>query len=138
MSWAGHLPEPRTLMSSSTAPPFETLLQMIAQAAPRPLYPVDFVSGTGVPKERLEGPLEQLRLAGLIAFTPWVAGKGQGFELTPHGADVLRSPRLMAGLRRGYLPAAREVMPEEEDIDPHVKGTALGRGDAVRRALLKR
>src|SRR5258708_2565758 len=128
MSWAGHLPEPRTLMSSSTAPPFETLLQMIAQTAPRPWYAVDFVNSKGVPRDRLDQPLDQLRLAGLIAFAPWVSGKGQGFELTPHGADVLRSPRLMAGVRRGYLPAARDVMPEE-DIDPHVQGTALGRGD---------
>lgn len=124
-------------MSASSAPPFETLLQMIAQAAPQPWYPVDFVNAMGVPKDRLDGPLDQLRLAGLIAFTPWVSGKGQGFELTPHGADVLHSPRAMAGVRRGYLPAAREVFPDE-DIDPHVKGTALGRGDAVRRALLNR
>src|SRR4029453_10282495 len=124
MSWAGFFPEPRTIMNSPSAPAFETLLQMIAQAAPRPWYPVDFVNAMGVPKDRLEGPLDQLRLAGLIAFTPWVSGKGQGFELTPHGADVLKSPRAMAGVRRGYLPAAREVLPDE-DMDPHVKGTAL-------------
>jgi membrane associated rhomboid family serine protease len=124
-------------MSASTAPPFETLLQMIARAAPRPWYPVDFVNSNGVPKEKLEAPLDQLRLAGLIAFTPWVAGKGQGYELTPYGAEVVASPRAMAGVRRGYLPAAREVEPEEE-IDPHVEGTVLGRGDKVRRALLNR
>src|SRR5262245_65236357 len=103
---------------NSPAPQFETLLQLIAQAAPRPCYPVDFVNAMGVTKDRLDGPLEQLRVAGLIAFTPWVAGKGQGFELTPHGADVLRSPQLMAGVRRGYLPAAREEFPDE-DQDPH-------------------
>src|SRR5207248_7123755 len=84
-----------------------------------------------------EGPLDQLRLAGLIAFTAWVTGKGQGYELTPQGVEVLRSPRAMAGVRRGYLPAAREVLPEDE-IDPHVEGTVLGRGDKVRRALLNR
>src|SRR5262249_27003815 len=56
---------------------------------------------------------------------------------TPHGAEVLRSQRAMAGVRRGYLPAAHEQYPDE-DVDPHVKGTALGRGDAVRRALLNR
>src|SRR5258707_2542948 len=131
MSWLVLILEPRTTMSSSAAPPFESLLQMIAQAAPQPWYPVDFTNSRGVPRDRLDGPLDQLRLAGLIAFTKWVAGKGQGYELTPHGADVLRSPRLMAGLRRGYLPAAREEFPEE-DLDPHVAGTPLGRGDAVR------
>ena len=121
-------------MSTSTPPPFESLLQMIAQATPRPWYPIDFTTSKGVPHDRLDGPLDQLRVAGLVAFTPWVGGKGQGYELTPHGIDVLRSPRLMAGLRRGYLPAAREVA-LEEDHDPQVSGTILGRGDAVRRAL---
>src|SRR4051794_20486293 len=104
MSWvAVQSPNHGPCMSASSAPPFETLLQMIVQAAPRPWYPVDFVNSKGVPKEKLEAPLDQLRLAGLIAFTPWVAGKGQGYELTPYGVEVVRSPRAMAGVRRGYL-----------------------------------
>jgi membrane associated rhomboid family serine protease len=121
-------------MSASTAPPFETLLKMIAQSAPQPWYAVDFVNEMGVAREKIDGPLDQLRVAGLIVFTPWVSGKGQGYEITRHGQTVLNSPRMLAGLRRGKVPTDGEPEPEY-DHDPSLAGTSLARGEIVIRAL---
>src|SRR5262249_29097505 len=54
--------------------------------------------------------------------------------LTAYGETVLRSSRLMAGLRRGEIPANGEPEPNY-DHDPNHAGTALARGEIVIRAL---
>ncbi|HXG12304.1 MAG TPA: rhomboid family intramembrane serine protease [Gemmataceae bacterium] len=91
----------------SNADLLETILRRCAEAAPAPWYPKTYAETTGTPRDSLDRPLEQLRLAGLVRLTDWVQGLGQGYALTPEGANVLESPRLLGRLRDGKLSAPR-------------------------------
>ncbi|MFL5340918.1 MAG: rhomboid family intramembrane serine protease [Gemmataceae bacterium] len=121
-------------MSELQATPHDTLLKLIAAAGPRPWYPADFARDMGVDRDRIDGPLDELRLAGLIELTPWISGRGQGYELTPHGESVLQSGRLMAQLRAGRVPKREEPV---EEIDPALLGTTFGRGEQIRQSLVR-
>lgn len=82
----------------------EQVLRQCAQAAPEPWYPQAYIQATGIPREVLDRHLDRLRLAGLLRFTDWTQGRGQGYALTPDGARVLENPRLLRRLRHGELP----------------------------------
>jgi membrane associated rhomboid family serine protease len=124
-------------MNDATPLPHENILKFCAQAAPAPWYPAEFCRTMGMASGRLDAPLEQLRMAGLVELTDWVSGKGQGYRLTPQGEDVLVSPRWLARIRAGQLPTARESL-DDEAIDPAFRGTEFGRGDAVLACLRRR
>jgi membrane associated rhomboid family serine protease len=112
----------------------EIILRECAAAQGRPWYPSAFASATGVPREPLEACLDQLRLNGLVQLTPWVQGHGQGYQLTPAGAEVLRQPRLLAKLREGEVPQVR--LPAAAEPAPSRHALAGLRGEKVRNALL--
>jgi len=95
-----------------------SILRRCAEAAPNPWYPSqeppDATPGTG----GLEANLDRLRLSGLIQLTDWVQGRGQGYVLTPAGAQLLENPRQVALLRDGVVTAPMrqsERHTEEED-----------------------
>jgi membrane associated rhomboid family serine protease len=117
--------------------PHPELLEMIirecAAAHPRPWYPAQLVPGTGVPQEKLEASLDQLRLGGLVRLTPWVQGHGQGYELTPYGTQVVEHPRLLQRLSSGEVPQA-----PAEAVAPSMERHALQnlRGEKIRNALV--
>jgi membrane associated rhomboid family serine protease len=67
------------------------VLRWIASSADRPWFPSQYSSETGVPRDALDEPLNQLRLAGLVAVATWVKGKGQGYTITPEGERILDS-----------------------------------------------
>src|SRR5437762_8953232 len=49
----------------------------------------------GVSKSRLDGPVDELRIAGLIERTDWHPSCGQGYQLTPAGEEIASTPRLL-------------------------------------------
>jgi rhomboid protease GluP len=117
----------------------EIILRECAATGPQPWYPSSFCRSTGVPRGTLDSCLDKLRLAGLVQLTPWVQEHGQGYQLTEHGAEVLRQPRLLARLRQGDVPQTTTVA-----VGPSPRGTSGYRelrlselrGEKVREALM--
>jgi membrane associated rhomboid family serine protease len=110
----------------------EIILRECAAAQPLPWHPATFVQLTGTPREPVDSCLDQLRLNGLVQLTPWVQGQGQGYQLTPFGAEVLQQPRLLALLRNGEVPTAQPRL----QLEPVSYGITEARGEKVRNALL--
>jgi membrane associated rhomboid family serine protease len=94
-------------MAETVAPSFEEILRLCAATAPQPWYPSAHAKAAGIDRDRLDLPLERLRLGGLIRLTDWVQGQGQGYVLTPEGEQALQQPHMLARLRNGDLPRAR-------------------------------
>jgi membrane associated rhomboid family serine protease len=110
----------------------ESILRLCAEKAPEPWYPSTYAKETGTTRDGLDPHLDQLRMAGLIRLTDWVAGQGQGYALTPAGEEILQNPRQLARLAAGkWSPAVvRENRPTASASSP------WERGEAVRAALL--
>jgi len=121
-------------MTAPPPPPLETLLRLIAATAPEPWYPSEYARTSGVGRDGLDPPLERLRLGGLIRLTDWVAGKGQGYALTPEGLGVLESRRHLAQLQNGQVPQVRAAAAAVPVL--HLPAGAWERGEAIRDALL--
>jgi membrane associated rhomboid family serine protease len=120
-------------MANANTELLEIVLRDCAAARPHPWYPAHFAKATGVAREPLDHCLDQLRLNGLVQLTPWIQGHGQGYELTPYGAEVLEQPRLLGRLREGVVPP-----PRRQTAQPSLERHALSdaRGEKVRAALL--
>jgi rhomboid protease GluP len=67
------------------------VLRACYDAAPAPLYPAPFAQARGLDRADLDRLLDELRLKGLVRLTEWVQGRGQGYTLTPAGANLLDS-----------------------------------------------
>ncbi len=114
---------------------FETILRYCAEAAPQPWYPSAFPITDTADRAALDHALDELRLAGLVRLTDWVAGSGQGYALTPEGTRALNQPGELARLAEGTsrpLPARAEG----RDGEPRRIGT-WERGEAARAALTR-
>jgi membrane associated rhomboid family serine protease len=120
-------------MPESSVHPLESTLRLCASLAPEPLYPSTYARETNTSRESLDSYLDQLRMAGLVRLTDWVAGHGQGYALTPAGEEVLKSPRLLARVVAGKWtpPVGRS-----DNRVPTARVTPWERGEAVREALL--
>lgn len=79
-----------------------SVLQACAERAPQPLYPARFAPEANLDRDRLENALDELRKRGLLKFTDWVKGLGQGYALTEAGQQSLQAKRLL----HGPVPAA--------------------------------
>jgi rhomboid protease GluP len=125
-------------MADTVLPTHEALLRLCAAAAPAPWYPKVYAQTSGVPRDSLDAPLNELRVSGLVRLTEWVKGVGQGYALTELGEQVLRNPVLLAQLRSGGAPPtpvqAGAPAPAEE---PPAAGepTTYERGEKARAAL---
>lgn len=108
------------------APTIVDVLQAIAAAGGTAWFPADFAAKAAVPRADLNGPLNELRLAGLIEVVDWARGRGQGYGLTAAGRKELNVP----GPVVPEPPKAREI-----ESNP-AKLTPLERGDRARDALL--
>ncbi len=117
----------------------EMILRDVSAAGEQPWYPGQYVQATGVPRDALDACLDQLRLANLVQLTEWVQDHGQGYTLTPAGAEVLNNPRLLARLRAGgEVPRATGGTRLRASDPPSLRepGTAWDRGEIIRQALL--
>lgn len=87
---ADSTPLPRQVVSSTspvapkpTAPSPEDVLRWIRSSGPAPWFPSTHARLTGVNRDDLDEPLNELRLAGLVRVATWARGMGQGYVLTP-------------------------------------------------------
>jgi membrane associated rhomboid family serine protease len=94
----------------------------VAASDDQPWFPSAHAQKAGVPRDSLDEPLTELRLAGLIRVATWVRGAGQGYVLTPEGAAAARDPAVveqiwpsLPGLRPAFdsPPDAAEQAPAE-------------------------
>jgi membrane associated rhomboid family serine protease len=115
--------------------PLEAILTWCHEAAPNPWYPSVFAQTSGIPRETLDPYLDELRLGGLVHLTDWVQGRGQGYALTPAGADLLQNPRSLERLRANGVPRLAAPPPL---VRPQGEGalTSWDAGEKVRAALL--
>src|SRR6516162_9893125 len=120
-------------MSESVLPTHEALLRLCAAAAPKPWYPKVYAQTSGVPRDSLDVPLNELRLAGLIRLTEWEKGTGQGYVLTDFGAEVLKNPVHLAQLQAGQSQPVAPPEPPEEAAEKE-QPTTFERGEAARAA----
>jgi membrane associated rhomboid family serine protease len=117
-------------MSSQPAVPTPAeVLRWCSAADPEPWYPSVHIRDTGTPRDRLDGPLDELRLAGYLELTDWVQGRGQGYRLTPAGRDAARRGKVT-------LKAAPAVTPRDPDAPPRRPVSPWERGEIVRAAML--
>lgn len=105
-------------MAENVLPTHETILQLIADSAPENWSPRVFVENTGTDRRALDAVLDDLRGADLVRLTAWQTGRGQGYEITPLGGEILADPELRAGFRDaarlGSIPRA-EPAPEGDE-----------------------
>jgi rhomboid protease GluP len=119
-------------MSEPAATPLhETLLRQCLAADPSPWYPKEYAQTSGIDRESLYAPLNNLRIAHLVELTEWIAGKGQGYIITATGREVLNDPLFLAQLREGW-PATPAPVPEKK---AQPADTPWERGEAARRAV---
>lgn len=71
--------------TSSSGPAAKDLLRAIAVVAPQIWFPAKYAELSGYPRDHLDEPLWLLRQAGMIHVADWIAGLGQGFQLTHEG-----------------------------------------------------
>jgi membrane associated rhomboid family serine protease len=110
----------------------ETFLRQVLAADPTPWYPKDYAQATGTDRESLYGPLNDLRVANLVQLTDWVAGRGQGYLITPLGRELLNDPVALAHLSdRGPVPAPVA----SADLAPAAAPTTFDIGEAARQAF---
>jgi membrane associated rhomboid family serine protease len=115
----------------------ELILRQCAASAPQPWYPSVFARDNPLQRDQFDHDLNDLRLGGLVRIVDWAQGKGQGYALTPEGESVLQNDRQLSQLRSGKL----DLRPEPQgqaDGATSFQGTALDRGEMVRRAVLYR
>ncbi len=110
-------------MTEPTLTP-DHLLRSCAAAAPAPWFPSQYAQATGTDRDRLDDPLNQLRIAGLLRIGGWEAGKGQWYVLTDAGRAAIADPRA--------LPPVDGAVPKAAPPRPKDRSTAWDRGEAVR------
>lgn len=91
-------------MADAVLHPLETILRLCAAAGAEPWYPSSYAKSSGVDRNSLDEPLNDLRLAGLIKLTDWTKDRGQGCLLTPDGKALLDDARALERLRTGKVP----------------------------------
>ncbi|HJZ58850.1 MAG TPA: rhomboid family intramembrane serine protease [Gemmataceae bacterium] len=96
------------------------VLGWIAASGERPWFPSAHARDTGVPRDSLDEPLTELRLAGLVRIAEWVRGAGQGYVVTPEGEIAAKDPASVDRLRPAPHPAPEPppAVPNETATGP--------------------
>jgi membrane associated rhomboid family serine protease len=92
---ADHGAESRYALAAG-APTAEVVLRWIAASGSEPWFPSVHAKQTGTPRDSLDDPLSELRLAELVKIVTWVRGVGQGYALTPAGQAALADASVFA------------------------------------------
>ncbi len=101
-------------------PTAESVLLAIA-ATGGPWFASRYATEVSVPRDSLDEPLAELRLAGLVRVAEWVRGVGQGYALTPEGEATAADPAARAKLATAVatVPLAQADPPAEpSDVGP--------------------
>jgi rhomboid protease GluP len=88
-------------MSEDGLNPRETVLRLIATAAPEPWYPRLYAKQSVVDRDALSQCLEELALSGLVEKVAGSPETGPGVSLTREGERVLLDPEALERLRAG-------------------------------------
>jgi rhomboid protease GluP len=113
-------------MPTGNDPFLLSVLQACAESAPQPLYPARFAKEANLDRDQLEHALDELRKRGLLKFTDWVKGSGQGYALTEAGQQAHQAKRLLWSA------------PTESADKPKASGVSTyERGEMVRAVLLE-
>jgi membrane associated rhomboid family serine protease len=110
-------------MAAVSSELLKRILEACEQSPPRPLYPAAFARESGLERDILDRSLDELRGRGLVQLTDWMPEHGQGYTLTPAGAEVLHR---QADPRR-QPPARPEAPPRDAPAD---------REEQIRRAFM--
>lgn len=105
-------------------PTAEAVLRWVA-AGPGPWFPSAHAKQTGTPRDSLDDPLAQLRLADLVEIVAWVRGAGQGYALTAAGRATLAGTPLPPPPEPAEPPAVTPVRAEFPDVHPPVVTPAV-------------
>ncbi len=95
-------------MSEDGLNPLETILRLIAAAAPEPWYPRLYAKETFVERHVLSQLVEELTLSGLIERVANSAETGPGLALTREGERLLLDPEGLERLRAGEPLSSRD------------------------------
>jgi rhomboid protease GluP len=83
-----------------SAPPTpEQVLRWVAASGAEPWFPSAHAQETGVARDSLDRPLNELREGELVRVVTWVRGLGQGYALTPDGQTALNNTAALERLR---------------------------------------
>src|SRR5215207_5514713 len=88
-------------------------------------FPSRYAAEAHIARERLDDPLAELRLAGLVRVAEWVRGVGQGYALTPEGKATAADPAAL-----GRLKQAPRAAPEQPKLAPGTAEGATGTDEA--------
>jgi membrane associated rhomboid family serine protease len=91
----------------------ESVLRAIV-AANGPWFPSRFAAESGVPRDSLDDPLAELRLAGFVRVAVWERGAGQGYEPTPEGRSAVAGPDPLDRVQPSSRAARTEPVPAPE------------------------
>lgn len=116
-------------MAEPINPLYLKILDACRAQAPEPLYPKPFAIAENLDRNQLDDALDYLRIQGLIRFTDWVQGMGQGYALTEDGASILQNPLLLSKPR-----PAPALIPDERT---QRGDSPWERGEAIRNTLLE-
>ncbi len=110
------------------------VLHACANTAPEPWYPS--VQGATLPIARpvLDAILDELRLAGLVQLTDWVAGRGQGYTLTAAGNAAMHGPPVPLQMHQPGPEHTQQRLAGNNLRDDQL--STWQRGEEVREALL--
>ncbi len=100
-------------VEASTGAAATDVLRAIAAVAPQLWFPRRFAEVSGTSRDSLDEPLWRLRQAGMIHVADWIAGLGQGFQLTRTGEKAVEHPDLLSladGAAR--MSESGEIVPE--------------------------
>lgn len=101
----------------AAAPTAEAVLRWIASGGAEPWFPSAHAKRTGTPRDSLDEPLTELRLAELVKIVAWVRGVGQGYVLTDAGRDLFtRAPAAVPPPEPPPQPVMAPVPPPRPDI----------------------
>jgi len=118
--------------AASSVPAAKDLLRAISSVAPQLWFPLQHAELSGLPRDSLDEPLWHLRQAGMVQVADWIAGLGQGFQLTRDGERAIEHPDPLA-LADGVSHSVETPLPEtaenpalpERAVRPTVVAPAL-------------
>src|SRR5436305_7857660 len=84
---------------SQSAPTPDAVLRLCAAADQAPWFPSEYAQASGIDRNSLDDPLNQLRIAGLLRIGGWEPGKGQWYVLTGAGQEAVANPGGVARMR---------------------------------------
>ncbi len=120
-------------MPDTVEPTHEALLRLCLAVDPKPWYPRIYARTSGVNRDSLDIPLNDLRLAGLIQLTEWEAGIGQGYILTDLGKEVLQNSAFLEQFKASLQTPPAETSPEAQPPGEPDAPTTYQRGETARK-----